>query len=268
MIFVTDLDKTFLRSDLSISEYSKSVWNESPYPATIATARSYTGSVNLLKGLNLSLPLVLLDGAMIVSPCGEIIKINAIDKKTADEIIGEVYCEFRDYPLIVGFNEKENEKFLYPKNPNPYQLHLLQHYLNDNRVLNIEDFKALRNNLKMVYLGEEEFLKKIECFILKNFEVETKLTKDAYAEYYFLTVLHKQADKAHGLKFLEEYLEIDKNDVRVFGDNLNDLGMFEWAGVSIAVKNALDIVKEKADIILPYTNDEDAVAKYIANFKK
>ena len=28
MIYVTDLDKTFLRSDLSVSEFSKKVWNE------------------------------------------------------------------------------------------------------------------------------------------------------------------------------------------------------------------------------------------------
>jgi hydroxymethylpyrimidine pyrophosphatase-like HAD family hydrolase len=60
---------------------------------------------------------------------------------------------------------------------------------------------------------------------------------------------------------------IDKRDVVVFGDNLNDIGMFEWAGKSIAVKNALDEVKEKADIILPYTNDEDAVAKYLKEIK-
>jgi hydroxymethylpyrimidine pyrophosphatase-like HAD family hydrolase len=56
---------------------------------------------------------------------------------------------------------------------------------------------------------------------------------------------------------------IDKKDVTVFGDNINDLGMFEWAGTSVAVKNALEEVKQKADIVLPHTNDEDAVAKYL-----
>ena len=40
--------------------------------------------------------------------------------------------------------------------------------------------------------------------------------------------------------------------------------MFEKAGTAIAVSNALDEVKEKADIVLPHSNDEDAVAKYLS----
>ncbi|MEO1958910.1 MAG: HAD family hydrolase [Nautiliaceae bacterium] len=267
MMFVTDLDKTFLRSDLSISEFSQKVWNSFKYPLTISTARSYKGSVSLLKGLELKYPLILLDGAMIANPDGEIIKINAIKKSLGDEIVYEVYKNFKDYPLIVGFNEIGDEKFLYPKKLNPYQEHLLQNYKNDSRVLNIEKFRALNYNLKMVYLGEEKFLKEIEDFINSNFEIETKLTKDVYAPYYFLTILDKNADKASGLRELEEIMGIDKRDVVVFGDNLNDIGMFEWAGTSIAVKNALDEVKEKADVILPYTNDEDAVAKYLKEIK-
>ncbi|MEO1924307.1 MAG: HAD hydrolase family protein [Nautiliaceae bacterium] len=263
MIFVTDLDKTFLRSDLSISEFSRKVWNEFKYPVTVATARSYKGSKILLEGVELKYPLILLDGAMIASADGGIMKITAIDKAVGDEIIKQVYEHFDDYPLIVGFDVPGDEKFLYPKKLNPYQAHLLRNYQNDSRVLNIEKFRALKHNLKMVYLGEENFLKQIENFLRKNFNVETKLTEDAYGPYWFLTVLHPEADKAHGLKHLEEIMGIDKKNVTVFGDNINDLGMFEWAGTSIAVKNALEIVKQKADIVLPHTNDEDAVAKYL-----
>ncbi len=267
MIFVTDLDKTFLRSDLTISDFTKKVWNEFKYPLTVATARSYTGSIGLLKGLRLQNPMILLDGAMIAKPDGEIIEINSINKSLGDEIIQSVYENFKDYPLIVGFDDNGEEKFLYPKKLNPYQAHLLQNYKNDKRVLNINDFRALNHNLKMVYLGEERFLKEIEKFLHENFEVETKLTEDAYAPYYFLTVLDKAADKAHGLKKLEEILGIDKENVTVFGDNLNDIGMFEWAGTSVAVKNAHEEVKKRANIILPHTNDEDAVAKYLKEIK-
>jgi len=266
MIFVTDLDKTFLRSDLSISEFSKNIWNNFKYPITIATARSYTGSIGLLKGLKLKNPMILLDGAMICSPDGEVLSINAIKKNLADEIINEVYKYFKDYPLIVGFDKVGDERFLYPKKLNPYQMHLLNNYKNDKRVIGLDKFEGLKHNLKIVYLGKKEFLEKIENFV-KKFGVETKLTEDAYGPYYFLTILDKNADKAHGLKKLEEIMGIKKEDVTVFGDNLNDLGMFEWAGTSIAVKNAVDEVKKKADIILPYTNDEDAVAKYLKEIK-
>jgi len=267
MIFVTDLDKTFLRSDLNVSEFSKNVWNDFKYPITIATARSYTGSVNLLKGLKLNYPLIVLDGAMITSNNGKVIKINALDKKITDEIIDFVYKNFEEYPLIVGFDKIGDEKFLYPLKLNKYQKELLENYKNDSRILNIKNLKALKYNLKIVYLGKEILLKKIEKNLKENFEIETKLSKDPYMDCFFLTILHPLADKAHGLKILEDIIGIDKKDVVVFGDSLNDLGMFEYAGTSIAVKNALDIVKSKADMILPHTNDEDGVAKYLYQWK-
>jgi hypothetical protein len=263
MIFVTDLDKTFLRSDLTLSDYSKSVVNSFPFPFTIATARSFKGSTTLLKDINLKYPLILLDGAMIATPKGKIIKINDIDKKTGDELIFKVNQEFKEKPLIVGFEEIGNEKFLYPKDLNIYQKELLQNYKNDSRVLNIDNLKALKHNLKMVYLGEKEKMEKIEEFVKKSFNLETKLSKDPYMNCYFLTVLHPLGDKAHALKELEEIMNVEAKDVTVFGDSLNDIGMFEWAGTSVAVKNALEEVKRKADIILPFTNDEDAVARYL-----
>jgi len=263
MIFITDLDKTFLRSDLSISDFSKNIWNNFKYPLSVATARSYTSTSSLLKGLKLDFPLILLDGAMIANPDGSIIKINSIDKNLGDEIIDFVYKNYNEYPLIVGFNEANDEKFLYAKKLNSYQKELLKNYKNDKRVTNIYELRALKHNLKMVYMGEKELLENIEKDLKNNFEVETKLMKDAYLPCFFLTILNLDADKAKGLKILEETMDIDKKDVTVFGDSINDIGMFEYAGKKVAVKNAIDEVKKRADIILPHTNDEDAVAKYL-----
>jgi len=265
MIFVTDLDKTLLRSDLSISDFTKSVWNNFSYPLTIATARSFKGATTLLKGVNLKYPLILLDGAMIATPDGEILKINDINKDSADEIIYMIEKEYGELPLIVGFNEEKNEKFLYPEKLNGYQKELLQNYKNDSRVLNIKKLRTLKHNLKLVYLGEYSLMEKIQNIINKNFNFECKLSKDPYMECYFLTILHPLGDKAHALKVLEDIMQISKDDVTVFGDSLNDIGMFEYAKTSIAVRNALDEVKKRADIILPHTNDEDAVARYLNN---
>lgn len=40
--------------------------------------------------------------------------------------------------------------------------------------------------------------------------------------------------------------------------------MFKLAGCSIALKNTLDELKAYADIILPHSNEEDGVAKFLA----
>jgi len=80
---------------------------------------------------------------------------------------------------------------------------------------------------------------------------------------YFLTILHPLSDKAHALNKVHEYLEVDAKETTVFGDGLNDIGMFKLAGTAVAVNNALDAVKAEATIVLEETNDEDAVAKYL-----
>ena len=48
----------------------------------------------------------------------------------------------------------------------------------------------------------------------------------------------------------------------VFGDNLNDLSMFEVADVAVAVGNALPAVKSAADYVTEI-NTADSVARFI-----
>ena len=262
--FITDLDKTFLRSDLSVSPFAKKVWNSFDRPLTIATARSYTGATKLLKGLRLTRPMILLDGAMIATADGEILHLSALPKEAVDHFIAAIEKEFDERPLIVGLDGK-NERFLYPKKLNIHQQELLQNYKNDKRVLGIEKLRGLEQNLKVVYLGSKEKLQAIEKEVKKMCEVESKLSKDPYQNCYFLTFLHPLGDKAHALKRLEEIEGVKAKDVTVFGDSHNDIGMFEYAGRSVAVANALPEVKQRADIVLKRSNDEDGVAHYLAN---
>ncbi|BCD68331.1 HAD-IIB family hydrolase [Nitratiruptor sp. YY09-18] len=263
--FVTDLDKTFLRSDLTLSQFSIDTWNSFDKPITVATARSYTGVTKLLHGIKLHYPMILLDGAMICAPDGTPLIVNALPKTIVDDFIDLIEKEFNERPLIVGIDENMQERFLYPKKLNIHQKELLQNYQNDNRVLNIQKLRALPQNLKVVYLGDKALLQNIEQRVKSLYNIESKLAKDPYQNCYFLTFLHPLGDKAHALKELENIADVEAKDVTVFGDSHNDIGMFAWAGKALAVANALPEVKQKADEVLPWSNDEDAVARYLAS---
>ena len=54
------------------------------------------------------------------------------------------------------------------------------------------------------------------------------------------------------------------DEIVAFGDNLNDLPMFEQADIKIAVGNARDEVKAAADIVIG-TNDNDGVAQWLCD---
>ena len=70
------------------------------------------------------------------------------------------------------------------------------------------------------------------------------------------------ADKGAGLRWLCTHLGIDAADVMVFGDEINDLAMFDFAGHSVAVANASPPVRAAATEITASNND-DGVAMVI-----
>jgi len=266
-VFITDLDHTFLRNDLSISDFTKDTWNAlaSTHTLSVATARTYKKTEQFLKGLHINAPMILLDGSLIVDQNRTIIDTKIIQQDMADAII-DLSAKLNLYPFVLALKDTNlNEAFLYPKQRNDYQHRLLDRYVGDDNLQERSNIRAMKDNFKLVYMGEEDELRDLKDALFKVFGNSLKyiLAPEAYMDCYFLTLLHADADKAHGLKKVNEYLNIDLQEYSVFGDNLNDIGMFELAGTSVAVANAHEDVKKIATHISKYTNDEDAVAQYL-----
>ncbi|UPT78439.1 HAD family hydrolase [Sulfurovum sp. XGS-02] len=266
-IYITDLDHTFLHTDQTISDFSTEVWNTKNKDAilSVATARSFQKTRDFLEKLHLHAPMILLDGTMIVSPDKKLIDLKTINKALGDAIV-EVGLQFDIDPFIIGLKDMDlNEAFLYPRKLNEHQKFVLKGYKNDPRLQFNPDNKTMDMNLKIVYFGDKKTLEPLTAKLKTTFKdaIECKLSPEKYSDGYFLTILHPEGDKAHALQKVMDYLERDPEDVTVFGDSVNDIGMFKLAGTSVAVSNALDEVKAVADIILPHSNDEDAVAKYL-----
>jgi len=271
-IFITDLDHTFLRTDLSVSSYTKDIWNSYKDNSilSVATARTYKKTAQFLKGVHISAPMILLDGALIATMDKKIIDTKFIEKDIADDIINEG-SKFGIYPFILSLEDSKqlNESFLYDTILNEYQKEVLKRYSKDDNLQECKNIKAMDNNFKIVYMGEEELLRSLakQLETLYGSSLKYILAPEAYVGCYFLTILHKDADKSHGIVSVSEYQEFNLNNLTVFGDNFNDIGMFELAGTSVAMDNAQIEVKKLADIVLPHTNDEDGVAKYLEGLK-
>ncbi|RRS29918.1 MAG: haloacid dehalogenase [Epsilonproteobacteria bacterium (ex Lamellibrachia satsuma)] len=266
-IYITDLDHTFLRTDQSVSAFSAKVWNEKAQNSilSVATARSFQKSHYFLDKLHLEAPMILLDGTMIVTPDKKLIDIKLVNKALGDAIINEG-AKFNIYPFVIALKDMElNEAFLFPTTLNIHQHGVLENYRNDPRMVKCRNIQAMDMNMKIVYFGELQTLQPLTEHLRKTFsdELEYKLSPEKYSNGWFLTILHPEGDKAHALQKVADYMNRDTHEMTVFGDSINDIGMFKLAGTSVAVSNALDEVKEVADIILPHSNDEDGVARYL-----
>ena len=270
-IYITDLDHTFLRNDLSISDYTKTIWNAKAQDSIlgVATARSLKRTKQYLQGVHINAPMILLDGALVATHEHELIDSKLLGKEIGDSIIAEG-AKFGIYPFVLSLlDEKLNEGFLHSNILNEDQIKVLANYDRSDGLLGYDTLRATEQNLKIVYMGEEQLLRDLEKHLKAIYGDELKyiLAPEAYVGCYFLTLLHKDADKAHGIQSVSEYMGFDLAELTVFGDNYNDLGMFELANISVAVANAQEGVKAKAKIILEHTNEQDAVAKYLESLR-
>jgi len=266
-IYITDLDHTFLRNDLSLSDYTKKIWNSYADNSimSIATARTHKKTIQFLKNVKVNAPMILLDGALVATKEKEIIDKKFIPQDLANEII-VIGANLRIYPFVISLADNElNEIFLYSSVLNSVQKEVLTRYTKDDNLQESKNIRAMRDNFKIVYMGEESLLRELHERLEALFGDELKyiLAPEAYVGCYFLTLLHKNADKSHGIQSVSEYLGFDLAKLTVFGDNFNDIGMFDLAGKAVAMQNAQEGVKLRADITLRYTNDEDGVARYL-----
>jgi len=68
------------------------------------------------------------------------------------------------------------------------------------------------------------------------------------------------ADKALALEHICARLQVQLNECIAFGDSVNDIVLLRAAGCGMAVSNAKPQVVSVADVLLPYSNDQHAVA--------
>ncbi|MFD2629797.1 Cof-type HAD-IIB family hydrolase [Oceanobacillus kapialis] len=75
-----------------------------------------------------------------------------------------------------------------------------------------------------------------------------------------LEIGHPEASKGHALELIAEYFAVPMENTVAIGDNFNDLSMFKKAGMSIAMGNAEEEVKQQCTYVTGHHN-EDGVAE-------
>jgi Cof subfamily protein (haloacid dehalogenase superfamily) len=85
-------------------------------------------------------------------------------------------------------------------------------------------------------------------------------------DFWIFEILDRSCSKSSALSFLCAELGILREEVIAVGDNDNDIDMLSWAGRGVAMRNALQRVKEAATCVTENSNDDDGVAEAIERF--
>ena len=80
-----------------------------------------------------------------------------------------------------------------------------------------------------------------------------------------LEFMPKGVTKAYGISLLAKDLGLKQEEIMAIGDEENDLPMIEYAGLGVAMENAVPFVKEAANYVTS-SNVEHGVAKVIEKF--
>ncbi len=265
-LYVTDLDGTLLNSECKISDKSIKIINnliKKGCNFTVATARSLSSAKDILEPLDLKMPVILNNGGFIYDlNKNENLVSNYIENEIAKKVISEVR-KVNLNPFV--HLEINNENKLYYSglfNYGEQFYYDLRMKAKDDRFEEVIEYDVKNKKVITIFLiGNESELNKIYNVLKKKFsELQYHLFLDVYSNYFWFEINNINATKKNGIKFLKNYLNIE--NVSCFGDNLNDISMFEECNFSYAVENAHADLKKIANKIIE-SNENDGVAKYL-----
>lgn len=268
--YVTDLDGTLLRPDQTVSPYTAEIAArllEQGILFTYATARGYTSSSKATAAIDWKYPLILYNGALVYDSVNK----QVIDGYWLDaDVTGEIVAIGRNHaivPLLFTLNEEGGEAVLHEPIKRPGETAYRESRKDDPRFRELPELNCPPGHriLSITYIGLLEELEPILEEVRGKWgeAVHFHFMKDYYIEnHYFLEFSHASANKSEGLKLWAKHMKIDVRDITVFGDQLNDRGLFETGGTRVAVRNADPVIIGLADVIAA-PNDEDGVAQYL-----
>lgn len=270
-IYVSDLDGTLLKSDGTLSEYSRARLTEllnAGVHFTVASARAWGEMVPVLGDLPLELPVIAINGAYLTDyKTGKHLVINNL----ANDFARVIYQHVLDHklrPFIVTHNGVEDCLYWDElKNEQMQWYHDILHVHKDQRIRRTEDLNhAMKEKvIAFAVMGPPEHVRNLSACLaetypglLENFLFENPCTPG----HWWLTIHDQKVCKSKAIKTLVEMTGYDLKNLTVFGDHINDIKMFQIAGKGVAVANAEPEVKNHADEIIG-SNEDDAVVNYI-----
>lgn len=232
--------------------------------AVLATGRPYESAARYAAALNLDAPVICFQGAMVRELAGEkrALYVEPAPWDAMCEVIGmanerglelNIYGEECMYATAHGRPAEFYEQWF------GMPMRFARSYAEI-----CEEFAAAgKSPLKGLFIGPSETNDAFRNELRDRFagRLEVVRSHDLFVE-----VHSTEASKGHGLKFLAQHYGIPQAETIAVGDSGNDSSMIAWAGLGVAMANALPEVFEAADLVAPAVTEDglaDVIERYI-----
>ncbi|MBR2442182.1 MAG: HAD family phosphatase [Clostridia bacterium] len=264
-LIVSDFDGTLVNKDGTISlENSKTIreYIASGGKFAISTGRLPAGILPRAKELGLSGMVCACQGAIIMDiESKELVSSAKLSFETTLKIVKKMeemglhihiydlwdfYSNTDDGALKIYENAVRGKAKLVLDKP-------LSKFVEETK---FESYKVL------AMVSKEENARVYEELRKANFE-GCEITRSSN---YLVEVINAGYSKGTAVEFLANYYGVPLEQTIAIGDQQNDLPMIKKAGLGIAVQNADAALKEAADCVCAFTNEESAVARIIKKY--
>jgi len=263
-LIVIDIDGTLVDTNGKVGEKTIQLSRELKTLGifcTLSSARSYYYSAHIAEELDINIPFVTLDGALIKDLKGNVIYKGEIRKKVINKAIKLSEINYGKIALC-----DEHNLLITPGNS------VVKEYARVNApIKEVSDYSNADSILEILIFCEDKASMRAIKHNIKfphTVGIYMNVTKSPTHEYYLLTIKKKGSDKLESVKRLVKNLGLKRKNVAVIGDWHNDMPLFDYGAYNIAVQNAIPELKRKADYVTESTNNEDAVGEVLEIVQK
>lgn len=254
-----DVDGTLIDNNNKITQKTKDAIQKASQKGiviTISTGRPIQATLPLLDELEIDMPFIAYNGAMVVlGKSGEILYDMSLEPGDAQEIY-QLGLEYDTTIMVWSKNRlyvsrSDERARLYGK-----QARTAPELLTSpgtvfqrgvTKILWYDDVPTINRYV-------EEMSSRLKC------DVNYHTSKPFYLEF-----VNKNVSKSLALQKIGEHYGISREEMIAIGDGFNDLSMIEYADLGVAMGNADVEIKNRADYVT-LGNDEDGAAVVIEKF--
>lgn len=261
-MIVLDLDDTLLTDDLTISPRTKQALMDaqaSGVKVVLASGRPTYGMKTIAEELSLKdygSFILSYNGAKIINcRTGEELFSSTLPPETVHRLYDISQQEGVWIHTYVG-------DVIVTEAANPYTT--IEGEITGLEVVVVNSFidSVTEPVIKVLMVEDPAKLHAVEKKLQQEFAEELSVMR---SKPFFLEFLESGVTKGSSLNHLIGKLGIKREEVIAIGDSYNDLAMIEFAGLGVAMGNAPDEIKQKADYVTD-TNMNDGVAKVVEKF--
>lgn len=261
-----DIDGTLLNSQGELSPGVRSTIKavvEKGVIVTLATGRRMSSTLPWARALDIDVPIVVHNGAVVVNP---ITKNISLQKGIPVSVANQIHEDLlkRNIPHLVYKGEDHGDTgYLLSEFGNENKALFLEYI--DDHIQFVDSVEVNEAVIKISAIGKSQLILANLDDLSQSYGTHTNMTVYQSPTYSGVDFAHSSCSKASGINHIITELGLSFDDVIAIGDQANDLEMIKSAGLGVAMYNAPQHVKEAAAYITS-SNDQDGVAQVLEEY--